>query len=48
MQCDTGNKILEKKKDSGETIEVRITCGVQLIVLYWSEFLGFNKCTTVI
>jgi len=28
MQCDTGNKILEKKKDSGETIEVRITCGV--------------------
>lgn len=48
MQCDTGNKILEEKKDSGETTEVKITHGVQLIVLYWSEFLGFNKCTTVI
>lgn len=48
MQCDTGNKILEEKKDSGETTEVKITRGVQLIVLYWSEFLGFNKCTTVI
>ena len=48
MQCDTGNKILEEKKDSGETTKIRITHGVKLIVLYWSEFLGFNKCTTVI
>lgn len=25
MQCDTGNKILEEEKDSGETAEVKIT-----------------------
>ena len=48
MQCGAGNKILEEKKDSGETTKIGITGGVQLIVLYWSEFLGFNKGTTVI
>jgi len=28
MQCDAGNKILEEKKDSGETTKIGITGGV--------------------